>query len=552
MDYRSPSRRTGLLALVAVALVYAAAIQPLNWNATSHYALVQAFFDGTPIIDDYLDNAPTGDRVGFDGHWYSNKAPGLAYLSQPAYVGLKLVGLAGGDPVQVGPYATDRAVWLLGLWAAALPAFVLLLLVRSVAERIEPGLGAAAAVTVGLGTLLLPFATLLFAHVLATALVFGSFTVLFSERLRPGGPRRWALGAAGLLAGFAFMTEYPAALVGVVLAAYALAGAPNPRGALDRFWPFALGAFVGSVPLALYNKWAFDSFTKLAYSGIQEHQQGFFGIQMPDPSAAIQLLLTSRGLLTLAPVLVMAAVGLVLVWRRGWRAEALACGAVALVLFTYNAGYYLPYGGETPGPRFLILSLPFLGLGIASAFARFPGPTVALAGASVAAMVIPTMTGPAVGSEPEAGIWVQRLGDGDLQATAFTVIGVDTPWLAWLPALVLLGLALVIALRAVPRPSNRQLGAGLAAVAAWALFAAFGPHAFGIDGAAEETVALGLGKLPHPYGMQPIDKLALIGAVAGVVALAAARLSGRGAPAAPVPAATAGTPPAGSRSAPAP
>jgi len=540
------------VALLAVALVYAAAIQPLNWNETSHYALVQAFFDGTPIIDDYLDNAPTGDRVGVDGHWYSSRAPGLAYLTQPAYAGLKLVGLAGGDPVTVGPYPTDRAVWLLGLWAAVLPAFVLLLLVRSVADRIEPGLGTTAAVTVGLGTLLLPFATLLFAHVLAAALVFGSFAVLFGERARPAGPRRWALGAAGLLAGIAFMTEYPAALIGVVLAAYALGGSRDLRGALDRFWPYALGAFVGSVPLALYNKWAFGSFTKLAYAGLEEHQQGFFGIDVPDPSVAIQLLMTSRGLLTLAPVLVMAAVGLVLVWRRGWRAEALACGAIALVLLVYNAGYYLPFGGETPGPRFLILSLPFLGLGLASAFARFPGPTLALAGASIAAMVIPTMTGPAVGSEPETGVWVQRLGDGDLQATAFTVFGVDTPWLAWVPALVLLGLALVIALRAVPRPSNRQLGVGLAAVATWALFAAFGPHAFGIDGAAEETVALGLGKLPHPYGMQPIDKLALIGAVAGVAALAAARLSRRAAPAAPSRAATAGSPPAGFPSVPAP
>jgi hypothetical protein len=552
LDSRSPSRRAGLLALLAVALVYAAAIQPLNWNVTSHYALTQAFHDGTPIIDDYLDNAPTGDRVGVDGHWYSSRAPGLAYLSQPAYAGLKLVGLAGGDPVAVGPYPTDRAVWLLGVWAAALPAFLLLLLVRSVAERIEPGLGTTAAVTVGLGTLLMPFATLLFAHVLAATLIFGSFTVLFGERGRRGGPRRWALAAAGLLAGLAFMTEYPAALVGVVLAVYALAGVRDVRGALGRLWPYALGAFAGSVPLALYNKWAFGSFTKLAYAGLEEHQQGFFGIDTPDPSVAAQLLLTSRGLLTLAPVLIMAAVGLVLVWRRGWRAEALACGAVPLVLLVYNSGYYLPFGGETPGPRFLILSLPFLGVGIASAFARLPGPTLALAGASIAAMVIPTMAGPAVGSEPETGIWVQRLGDGDLQATAFTVLGVDRPWLAWVPSLVLLGVALVIALRPVDRPSNRQLGAGLAAVAAWALFAAFGPHAFGIDGAAEETEALGLGALPHPFGMQPIDKLALIGFVAGVAALAAARLSHRAVQAAPARAATAGSPPAGSRSAPAP
>jgi hypothetical protein len=58
--------------------------------------------------------------------------------------------------------------------------------------------------------------------------------------------------------------------------------------------------------------------------------------------------------------------------------------------------------------------------------------------------------------------------------------------------------------------------------------------------------------LPHPSGMQPIDELALVGAIPGVGALAAVRLSHRGVPAAPAPAATAGIPPTGSRSAPAP
>lgn len=538
------------MALLALALVYAAPIQPLNWNVTGHYALVQAFADGTPVIDDYLDNAPTGDRVNVDGHWYSDRAPGLAYWSLPAFAALDLAGLAGGQTEPVGPHPNDRAIWLLGLWGTVLPGFVLLLLVRSVAERMNPTFGTVAAVTVGCGTLLLPFATMLFAHVLAATLLFGSFTVLFRERLRPSRSLWW-LGAAGLLAGLAFTTEYPAALVGVVLAAYALAGVRDLRGAMDRLWPYALGAFLGALPLALYNHWAFGSFTKVAYAGLEEHQQGFFGIDTPDPGAAVQLLLTSRGLFTLAPVLVMAALGIVLLYRRGWRAEALASGAIALVLLVYNSGYYLPFGGEGPGPRFLLLSLPFLALGLGSAFARFPGVTLALAGASIAAMLIPTMTGPGVGSDPETGIWTERLGDGDLQATAFTAFGVDTPWLSWAPALVLLILVLVFALRGLRRPSNSQLAVGLAAVAAWTLFAAFGPDALGIDRAAEKTVAFGL-EIPHPYGQRPIETLVLIAAGAGVVVLSAAAFSRRAARAAPIPAATAGSPPAGSRSARAP
>src|SRR5437764_1347835 len=83
-----------------------------------------------------------------------------------------------------------------------LPAWVLLLLVRRVAERFDPGYGPAAAITLGLGTLILPFSTLFFSHVLSATLAFAAFTVLLAERDR--APRRWLLAAGGLLAGLAF------------------------------------------------------------------------------------------------------------------------------------------------------------------------------------------------------------------------------------------------------------------------------------------------------------------------------------------------------------
>ena len=49
---------------------------------------------------------------------------------------------------------------------------------------------------------------------------------------------------------------------------------------------------------------------------------------MPDPSVAVQLLLSSRGLLTLAPVLALGIAGTVILYRRGDRAEAAVIAAV--------------------------------------------------------------------------------------------------------------------------------------------------------------------------------------------------------------------------------
>ena len=50
-----------------------------------------------------------------------------------------------------------RSIWALTLVGAVIPAVALLLLVRWVAERIEPGYGTAAAITLGLGTIVMIF-----------------------------------------------------------------------------------------------------------------------------------------------------------------------------------------------------------------------------------------------------------------------------------------------------------------------------------------------------------------------------------------------------------
>jgi predicted PurR-regulated permease PerM len=59
-----------------------------------------------------------------------------------------------------------------------------------------------------------------------------------------------------------------------------------------------------------------------------------FGLDLPRPRFAVELLLSSRGLLTLTPVVAAGAAALVLLYRRGRRAEALAiAGLVALFLW---------------------------------------------------------------------------------------------------------------------------------------------------------------------------------------------------------------------------
>src|SRR5205085_11137390 len=222
----------------------------------------------------------------------------------------------------------------LSLWSVLLPALILLLLVRSVAERIEPGLGTATAAALGLATLVLPFTGLFFAHVLSALLGFAAFALLWRERERP--PRLALLAAAGVLAGFAVTTEYPLALAGAVLGVYAIARARPVRRGLA----YAAGVAVGVAPLLAYNWWAFGSPTHVSYgdasgTGGAAHPPAFFGVSAPRPRVALELLLSSRGLVVLGPVIALGAAGAVLLYRRGLRAEALVVGAVAVAFLVY-------------------------------------------------------------------------------------------------------------------------------------------------------------------------------------------------------------------------
>jgi hypothetical protein len=404
----------------------------------------------------------------------------------------------------------------------------MVLLVWRVAERFEPGYGGPTAVVLGLGTMVLPFSTLMFSHVFAAMLGFGAFAIMLRERAGP--PRPLLLAAAGVVMGYAIASEYPLALVAGVLGLYLLSrpDALTPRLVATRAGAYVLGGLVGIVPLLLYNHAAFHSWTHLAYSNIPQQHQGFFGISAPSLRVLATLLFDSRGLLTLSPVLVMGAIGTGLLYKRGHRAEALTILGICVCYLVYNSGYYLPFGGGAPGPRFLITMLPFLAFPIALALRRFPGPTLALAGVSIATTVIATITHPLVGYENETVIWTRLLGKGAFQPTIASAFGLGRSWGAIWPFLLAAGAALLACAGAMPRLRlpGRELGAGLLALVAWALFAALAPTLLGIDHQglldivkAGDHTALNL--TLHEGSRYPLRTLAPIAAACGFLALAA-------------------------------
>ena len=159
-------------------------------------------------------------------------------------------------------------------------------------------------------------------------------------------------------------------------------------------------------------------------------------------------------------MLILAALGTVLLYRRGRRAEALTIVGVCVCYVGYNSGYYLPFGGGFMGPRFMTTMLPFLVCPLGLALKRLPGPTVALAGVSVATTVIATITHPLVGYETETVVWARYLGEGFFQPTIASAYGLGRGWGGIWPFFLAAGGALVVAAWATPRLrlSVAQLG----------------------------------------------------------------------------------------------
>ena len=221
------------------------------------------------------------------------------------------------------------------------------------------------------GTLLLPYSGTFFSEPLA--LLFSLLAFGFSAGRRPvvreagAGPIRVGPGVAALLAGLflglATATHLSAILFlpffGVIVAHRSWRLRPSTPGIARDLALFVAGVGLVLALLALHNEARFGNPFETGRAFGDASKFGYGRFTNPLPGLLGLLVSSGKGLLWFCPP---ALIGLAL-WRQFWRRDAPLAGAVlaaVLFRFLFVAARTDWHGGFAIGPRYLVLSVPFL------------------------------------------------------------------------------------------------------------------------------------------------------------------------------------------------
>lgn len=342
------SRLEAPVILVAV-LSASSVLHPYPYdNVVTRWALTRSLCDhGSIEIDRY--EFLTSDKASTDGHFYCDKAVLLSVAALPVCLASSALGAV--EPEEPEGLLSDPARIISERILTGGSLLLLLLLIGSVT-----GGGSLPLIAVGLGSILLPYSSIFYAHVPAAALL------LLSWYQQQRGRHAWS-DAAGCLA---CALEFPVAALFAVLLLYRRKAAWSMAGAA-RLIAFALLAFI---PQFTHNWLAFGSPLRMGYSlesstAFEGMGSGFFGFGVPDlHRLALLTISPERGLFFYMP---WAALGLAGFFTGRSLAETLRRdpGPVLVCLYiVLFSSYYMPSGGWAFGPRHLIPVIPFLALGL--------------------------------------------------------------------------------------------------------------------------------------------------------------------------------------------
>jgi len=296
-----------------------------------------------------------GDKSIRQGKYYSDKPPGVAFISLPL---IYVRSLFGGRP------NLSIDLRLARLFSTILPGLLLLLMMRRL--MLQRGVGsdttAMLIIGLGLGSLLFTYSMLLYSHITTAFFLFTGYFLLFR-------PLKWPNALLiGLSCGAAVTSEYQAALYCLPIAIYGLIAA--------RRRPLVLFAalFGAAIPigmLAFYHHACFGSVFKTSYSFVANkyfasiHHQGFMGVVGPHLKNIVGSLFSlSKGMFFYSPLCLLGTIALFSMRGKdvGFKGRLILSWVLPGLPFLFVASMVYYLGGWTVSQRHLTPLVPFFAL----------------------------------------------------------------------------------------------------------------------------------------------------------------------------------------------
>ena len=364
-------------------------------NSTRLFAAMSLAEQGDATIDEFAHL--TIDKAQFGPHTYLDKAPGMTLLATPVIaLAFGLTG-EGARLLEKRIEAPDLTRYLrLRLRLATILITGLLtalatLALWSVARGVTGSDGAAlfAALAYSLGTPVWGWSTTLFGHAPVAALWMIAVWAVWRGTQADVSARHAAIAGGAL--GWAVVIEYQAVIGGTLIALWALWRLRRRIGAVRAIGWAVAGGMTAGVALAGYNLLAFGTIFRLGYQGVvgfEGMQQGLFGLTSPKAAVLNEIIFgLRRGLIWVAPVLVLAPIGLLRLARGQGAMAVMIVGVVAAVLLV-NSAYVYWDGGFSTGPRHSVPAIPMLALALAPLWAELQHLRARIAAAALLALSI--------------------------------------------------------------------------------------------------------------------------------------------------------------------
>ncbi len=412
---------------------YAYFYQAADQSTAARFDLIRSVLERRTLWIDGFCGYNTADIISIGNHYYSVKAPGASLTGLLPW---SLVSWFLSVPLaaQHEPLMWVLITYLTIVISISLPVALLVVVMYRFGNALgaTPGRSVAIALIMAFATILFPYATEMTGEPIAAVCLMTSFYFIFTAKERPDLLRA---GAAGFLAGWSVLGDFPSLLVAIAIGFYSLRKLPKWR----HVFSFALGAAIVGGILMLYNWGAFGGPFFMSYQGykLPENQQfpeqavGFVGLTYPRLQILWNVLIDpQRGLFFCNPVLLLVIPGLVYFWRSGKHAEFYVVIEAILAFVLFNASFgesIISWGGGTAtGPRQVTPAMPFFALALVFLPPTYNYLMAGLAGLSTLYMLAAVSTNPHFPYEYANPVWQFALPHyfrGDLSFNRDTYFG---------------------------------------------------------------------------------------------------------------------------------